>query len=429
MAVFAPVLTPELAQEIAGDTTDIIGFNVLITDRDGIVIGSGERARVGSFHEASIDVVRTRRPATHSAAEARQMRGVLPGITLPIVIGDTAVGTVGITGSPVQVRRFGLVVKRQTEILLQESRLLRSRLVREQALDELVRDIAHFSADVAEPELVAYRAAELGYDLGVWRIAVVVDITGSAGPVAAPTDAVEPTLRLSALGTIRAQVAAPTDAVEPTLRLSVLGTIRAQVAGPDDIVAAMPSNRFVVLHRIRPSEGPAGVLGDGRLDGLRESCRRLVEQIERRHRLRAAVGIGTAAATVAGLHDSYQGASTALRLGARLPGRTAVNTIDEMRIHQLLAAAGQHPRNRFVDALTGRLRTENDWPVLRETVLTWCDSGFHLVRAATALQIHRNTMVYRLKRIARLTHRPVDDHRAMLALYLACLAEQLDEGP
>jgi len=406
MAVFAPVLTPELAQEIAGDTTDIIGFNVLITDRDGIVIGSGERARVGSFHEASIDVVRTRRPATHSAAEARQMRGVLPGITLPIVIGDTAVGTVGITGSPVQVRRFGLVVKRQTEILLQESRLLRSRLVREQALDELVRDIAHFSADVAEPELVAYRAAELGYDLGVWRIAVVVDITGSAGPVAAPTDA-----------------------VEPTLRLSVLGTIRAQVAGPDDIVAAMPSNRFVVLHRIRPSDGPAGVLGDGRLDGLRESCRRLVEQIERRHRLRAAVGIGTAAATVAGLHDSYQGASTALRLGARLPGRTAVNTIDEMRIHQLLAAAGQHPRNRFVEALTGRLRTENDWPVLRETVLTWCDSGFHLVRAATALQIHRNTMVYRLKRIARLTHRPVDDHRAMLALYLACLAEQLDEGP
>ena len=131
------VLTPELAQEIAGDTTDIIGFNVLITDREGIVIGSGERARVGTFHEASIDVVRTQRSATHTAAEARRMRGVRPGITLPIVIGDTAVGTVGITGSPVQVRRFGLVVKRQTEILLQESRLLRSRLVREHC-DQIV---------------------------------------------------------------------------------------------------------------------------------------------------------------------------------------------------------------------------------------------------------------------------------------------------
>ena len=388
--VFAPVLTPALAQEIAGDTTEIIGFNVLITDRDGIVIGSGERARVDSFHEASIDVIRTQRSATHNAAEARAMQGVRPGITLPIVIGDTAVGTVGITGSPVQVRRFGLVVKRQTEILLQESVLLRSHLVREQALDELVRDIAHFGADLGEPDLVAYRAAELGYDLTLSRVAVVVDIT--APPDARP----------------------PFD--EPTLRLSVLGTIRAQVAGPDDIVAAMPSNRFVVLHRIRAVET------------LSEVCSRLVEQIDHRHGLRATAGIGTVAATIAGLHNSYQEASTAVRLGTRLPGRPAVNTIDEMRVQQLLATTDQHSRTRFVDALTARLRTENDWPALRETVLTWCETGFNLVRAANALHIHRNTLVYRLKRISRLTDRPVGDHRATLALYLACLADQLDDA-
>lgn len=406
----APVLTPELAQEIAGDTTDIIGFNVLITDRDGVVIGSGERARVGTFHEASIDVVRTQRSATHTAAEARQMRGVRPGITLPIVIGDTAVGTVGITGSPVQVRRFGLVVKRQTEILLQESRLLRFRLMREQALDELVRDIAHFSADLGEPDLVAYRAAELGYDLAGWRVAVVVDITAAAGP-----------------GGVQVARADSNDSVEPTLRLSVLGTIRARVAGADDIVAAMPSNRFVVLHRIRPA-GPPGAAENGWRGALSASCSGLVEQIGRRHGLRATVGIGTAAATIAALHDSYQDASTAVRLGTRLPGRPAVNTIDELRIQQLLAATGKQPRARFVEALTTRMRAENDWPALRETVLAWSESGFNLVRAANALQIHRNTLVYRLKRIARLTGRPDGDHRATLALYLACLAEQLDEG-
>src|SRR5262245_14525198 len=119
--VTASVLTPALAQEIAGSTTEIIGFNVLITDRDGTVIGSGDRNRVGTFHEASVEVMRTRRAATHSAAQARALRGVRPGITLPIVLGETALGTVGITGSPGQVRRFGLVVQRQTEILLQES--------------------------------------------------------------------------------------------------------------------------------------------------------------------------------------------------------------------------------------------------------------------------------------------------------------------
>src|SRR5213076_1450970 len=112
----APVLTTGLAQEIAGETSAIIGFNVLITDRDGMVIGSGDTTRVGSFHEASVDVMRTQQPATHSAAQARSLRGVRPGITLPIVLNGTALGTVGITGSPADVRRFGLVVKRQTVI-------------------------------------------------------------------------------------------------------------------------------------------------------------------------------------------------------------------------------------------------------------------------------------------------------------------------
>src|SRR6266542_130270 len=184
-SALAPALTASLAQEIAGDTSDIIGFNVLITDRNGTVIGSGDRNRVGTFHEASVEVVRTMQPATHNAAQARSLRGVRPGITLPIVLGETALGTVGITGSPAQVRRFGLVVKRQTEILLRESVVLRSRLLRERAMEDLVRDIAYFDAEVVEPELIAYRAGELGYDLAAPRVAVVVDLV-------APPDHGEP---------------------------------------------------------------------------------------------------------------------------------------------------------------------------------------------------------------------------------------------
>ncbi|MEU6351949.1 sugar diacid recognition domain-containing protein [Streptomyces sp. NPDC047072] len=51
------MLSPSLAQEIAADTSAVIGFNVLITDSDGMVIGSGDTSRVGTFHDASIEVV------------------------------------------------------------------------------------------------------------------------------------------------------------------------------------------------------------------------------------------------------------------------------------------------------------------------------------------------------------------------------------
>ena len=402
-SALAPALTGALAQEIAGDTSEIIGYNVLITDRDGIVIGSGDRSRVGSFHEASVDVVRTVRAATHDAAQARALRGVRPGITLPIVLNETALGTVGITGSPAQVRRFGLVVRRQTEILLRESVVLRSRLLRERALEDLVRDVAYFDADVVDPELIAYRAAELGYDLGVPRVAVVVDLLAPPGD-REPADS-------GAAGNGR-----------PTARLALLQTLRATFTPARDVVAAMPSDRFVALHRVAQADA------DRSLEAVRALCRKAVGEISRRHGVAAAVGIGDAAATVVGLHDSYQDASAAVRLGTRVHPVPDVTTIDDVRVHQLLTSVGHRPRARLVEALTSDLRTEPDWPTIRRTVIVWCESGFNLVQAAAALHIHRNTLVYRLGKIARVTGRPVRDHRATLALYVACLTDQLHDG-
>jgi carbohydrate diacid regulator len=176
----------------------------------------------------------------------------------------------------------------------------------------------------------------------------------------------------------------------------------------------MPSDRFVALHRTTAT-GALGAL-----------CHHVVDELHRRHDLTAAVGIGDPAHSVPELHDSYLDASTALRLGGML-GSDPVNAIDDLRIHQMLATVGQRPRARLVDALTTDLREQNDWPALSQTVVAWCETGFNLVRAAAALHIHRNTLVYRLNKIAQLTGKPVRDHRAALALYLACLADQLDD--
>ena len=64
-------------------------------------------------------------------------------------------------------------------------------------------------------------------------------------------------------------------------------------------------------------------------------------------------------------------------------------------------------------------------PTSAVTLVAWCEGGFHLVHTSQALHIHRNTLLYRLEKIERLTGRPWRDHRATLTLYLACQADQL----
>jgi carbohydrate diacid regulator len=342
------LLTPELAQEIASETSRIVGFNILVTDRDGIVIGSGDESRVGGFHEASVEVVRTVQAAAHDAAQAGRLHGVKPGITLPITVDGVVVGTVGITGTPRVVRQFGLVVRRQTEILLRESTLVRSRLVRENAVADLVRDVGQYDPEVLDPQVLVLNARELGFDLLIPRVAVVVQ-----------TD-------------------------QPVLRV-----LREIFNGPQDIVAATGAGRFGVLSR---NVSTSDVLTTcGRISG--------------------AVGVGGVAHSVADLHESYRDASTAARLGGQ-----GVHSIDDFRLPELLAGIPQRAKARFLAAV-------NVPPDLRPTVTAWCESGYHLVRAAQTLHIHRNTLIYRLDKIERETGKDPRNPRVATSLYLACLLQ------
>ena len=99
---------------------------------------------------------------SHDAAQAAALTGVLPGITMPIVLDGAVVGTVGITGAPDAVTRLGRLVQRQTEILLRESLLQRTLLLRENRLTQLVRDIVLFDPRLVEERIVVASGAESG---------------------------------------------------------------------------------------------------------------------------------------------------------------------------------------------------------------------------------------------------------------------------
>ena len=375
------ILTPALAQEIAGDTSTIIGLNIIITDAGGIVLGSGDRTRVGSFHEASLSVVEHRREESHDAQEAARLQGVRPGMTLPIVHQDVVVGTVGITGTPDQVLRFGQVVKRQTEILLGEAVLVRTRMTRERVLESLLRDLLTYDPD--QPADVATRARDFGLDLRVPRRTLVFDLdAGSASTLTSP-----------------------------------LRVLREAFRHPQDVSGSLSPSRFVVLeHTTSPGGGidvePLSALCDDLARGVGGGC---------------VVGIGGPADDEAGISRSYADALTALRLGP-VAGLVSPYNIEALRGHEMVLAVPPRARQRIAASTLGALSTDRDWETVRTTVIEFVEHGFALVTAARALQIHRNTLVYRLGRISERSGVAQDDRRGWLALYLACVADLLAAG-
>lgn len=373
------ILTPALAQEIAGDTSAIIGLNIIITDAEGIVIGSGDVTRVGSFHEASLGVVASQRVESHTAEEAAKLTGVRPGMTLPIIHEDAVVGTVGITGTPAQVTRFGQVVKRQTEILLEQAVVVRTRMTRERVLESLLRDLLTY--DPENPADVTSRARDFGFDLRLPRQAVVVQVGASPK-----------------LGSISS---------------SPLRLIREVFHNPQDLSCSLSPFRHVVLRRHSSTSLSRDDLGElaTRIDDVvGGACR---------------IGVGGVAEDEQGIALSYAEALTALNIGSAT-GLTPPYDIADLRTEQLLLAIPHGTRRRIKAQTIGGMAATGDWQLTRSTVIAWVESGFVLVAAAAALGIHRNTLVYRLGRISEQMSLPASDRRRWLALYLACVADALD---
>jgi carbohydrate diacid regulator len=140
---------------------------------------------------------------------------------------------------------------------------------------------------------------------------------------------------------------------------------------------------------------------------------------------RCTVAIGGPASDEASISQSYADALVALRLGP-IAGLEQPFDINALRGHQMVLAVPPRSRQRIAESVLGELRRGRDWPTVRDTIIAWVESGFTLVSAAQALSIHRNTLVYRLGRTAERLGLSTSDHRAWLAVYIACVADALE---
>jgi carbohydrate diacid regulator len=122
------------------------------------------------------------------------------------------------------------------------------------------------------------------------------------------------------------------------------------------------------------------------------------------------------------LAASCADAKDALRLAGDSAG-VEIREISHVRVGQLLDSVSTAARTRFTRSQLDLLSRENDFAALKQTLVAWCECGFNLVTTAQRLAIHRNTVIYRLDKISRLTVRDVRRPGVAIALYLACLID------
>lgn len=143
--------------------------------------------------------------------------------------------------------------------------------------------------------------------------------------------------------------------------------------------------------------------------------------VERTPKAQLVIGIGRPAASPAQWLQSRQQAHESWRLGKEWKG-APVTYFGDLGLYQLLTALGANPEAaRFFRKTLGRLisHDDNKNAELVETLEAFFACHGNLSQTANRLHIHRNTLTYRLERIAHITQLDLDDADARFSLQLA----------
>lgn len=408
-------LLERCAPEIARSTAEIIGYDVIITDMQGIIVGASRSERTGSFHEASIEVLRSGCSSYTSSKDAQLLHGTLPGVTWPIQsMNGTTVGTMAIAGQPKSVRPFALIVKKQIEILLREQELFAYSVNRESTIQNLMQDIGSYVPGVGNEAALLARAADLGYEQDRYYVPLAIDLYQFG------RYATEMRKEFGVEGGESAETRIQ------NAKKMVLMEIRKTFNTPNDLSAMASNSRYAVLHGARNSSSKNFNSREVTAEAAR-LAERLLEQIGR-FGLKAAIGIGSPALGLKALSASYKESWRALMLGKKFCQGPGVYDTTRFRLEEMITTIDKHAQNRFIMNVTGTLRNQNDWPDLRETIRQWCLCSFSLVDTSAALHIHRNTLIYRLEKLKRLLGMDLKDFRTCFDLYLALMLDQYS-GP
>ncbi len=368
-------LSRHSAQQIVAEIGQLVKQNINLMDETGHIIASTDPSRIGNFHEGAFRIISQRLPELY-ITPADVTPTVRQGINLPIELNGDVVGVIGITGKYEEVFAYGKIVKKMTQILILERRELDQRRlddrVRTRFLEEWV-----MGAGLSNPQTLSDRGFALGIDIRTPRQVMVVSVRN-------PTEY-----------TVSLEGQMLMEQVEETVSACVRGWYGATVF-------RNAARQILLLPRRGNQESEA-------------LARRIMEQVYTRHHVHTLIGMDGLSGDI---HIAYLQANRAWRIASHR--RDGLVRYRDLGAEILLDDISLNRKAEFLR----KVFSDKPHEEILEYV-TLLDAYFaaegSLTQAAQSLFIHKNTLQYRLRRLAEETGLDVRKPSEAVTLHMAAL--------
>lgn len=354
-------LDHDLAQEIVDRTMAILPSNVNVMDSQGLILGSGEPDRINTRHEGAQLVLANARVVEIDEQTARRLKGVQPGINLPLMHDGQLIGVLGITGEPELLRTYAALVRMAAEMLVSQRHQQAEQQWRKRRCDDV---LALLLAEQGDSPRLMDEALQLGLKPELARIPCLFEL----GP----------------------------------------GQLADNLGGW--LTARYPDSWCI-------SSGPCSLLWC-RPAGVAVDSTRLLEKLEAMGWVIVRIAMGRPADGLNGLRRGCRQVSDLLGYGRDVIPHNRVLPLAPYRLPAMLwRYRNEDGLDEWVNPLRKVLAEDTNGQLLA-TLRSWCEHEGQSQACAQSLGIHRNSLRYRMDRIAELSGLDPSTLSGMLGLYL-----------
>lgn len=372
-------LSSELAQSIVEKTMSVVNYNINIMNDMGSIIASGDEERIGTIHEGSIIALQRKSEFNVSKNESKKLKGVQPGINVVIQFQNKIVGVIGITGNPKEVLGYGKLIKLTAEMMIEQEFVMKEIEWNNKIKDEMVLALINNKQNSLLLMDEYIKKFKISYGQPMNTIIIELSIKDIS---------LKNELNIS------------------NRIISILeGTFKGS------LVSVIDSKTIVLLHKC--------YCHNDKREDYEEKVKKVNEKIRKEIGITIKIATGKIYNKLSEVYKSFNIAKETLLFGKKMHPKENIYIFDILKFDMLFYQNSAKWKNDELEETYKLIALKDKKGVIRETIKALIEENGELNSIALKLFIHRNTLIYRLDKIYKLTNRNPRKYIDLFWLYSA----------
>ncbi len=378
------LLQNDTCQKIIDRFINILDTPINIMDLAGKIIASTNKSRVGTFHQGAHLCVLSKNELTITKNNQSLYKGCEPGINLPIYYNNEVIGVVGITGNPEEIKDYTLLVKELVELIVVENEQRRSLALKEETKLSFFTQLFNESTPIQE-EILQSRAYIVGFNSKGSKRVVFLEIRILAQDLNNEGNSLE----------------------KQRLRTKLKSYLKTKLQMNESVIDLYEDELILIINDT---------------SSLYSFLDSIKKELEQHYPIALRFYISEVCTHLKDYAKSYKKTKLLIALYKHKDLHKNILSVIDYKLELMLNSLDQDEKAYYLDtfnALFGESPKDQSYYDLLETIKVYFESNMNGLDTATRLNLHRNTVRYRINKFKDLYQIDVTRPYVCMKVYLA----------